>query len=83
MEIDLNPEIFGSFAFENPLEAFLAAPLPGFFPLVGPNGSRFVRVDICTGCVAKGLEDFLRPVHVGRGAFQIESSVVSEGLISD
>jgi hypothetical protein len=83
VKIDLNPEVPGSFVVENPLETLLATPLPGPFPLASPNGSRFSPVDLYTGCTAEGLEDFLRPVHVGWGAFQIQSSVVSEGLIPD
>jgi len=68
VEANMNSEVSGSFADGNPLEAFISAPFPSSFLLVGPDGSRFVPVYFRSGGAAKDLEYLLRPVHVGQGA---------------
>ncbi len=68
VEANLNSEVSGSFAGGNPLEAFVPSPFPSSFLLAGPDGNGLVPIYFRSGCAAKGLEDLLHPVHVGRGA---------------
>ncbi|CAM6056559.1 unnamed protein product [Sphagnum tenellum] len=51
--------------------------------LLSLDGGRFVPVDFGSGRVAKYLKDLLRLVQVRRGALQVESCVIGEGLVPD
>jgi hypothetical protein len=68
VEANLNSEVWSSFAGGDPLGAFIPSPFSSSFLLAGPYGSGLVPIYFRSGCAAKGLEDLLRLVHVGRGA---------------
>jgi len=68
VEANLDFEVSSSFVDGDPLEAFVPSLIPSSFLLASPDGSGFVPIYFRFGCAAKGLEDLLRPVHVGRGA---------------
>ncbi len=56
MESDLDSQVPHAFAFGDPLEPHLPAPLPLFVPFAGPNRTRFVPIDFCSGRLAKDVQ---------------------------
>ncbi len=83
MESNLDPQVPCASPFRNPFQPFGFPPLPVFVSPAGANGRRFAPINFGSGCAAKGFEDLLRPVHVGRGALQVKGYVVGKSLVSD
>ncbi len=83
MEANLDSQVSHPFAFWDPLESHLSAPLPIFVSFASPNRGRFVPIYFCSGRFAKNVQDFLGPFHVAMRALQIERCVVREGLVRD
>ncbi len=83
MESDLDSQVPHAFAFGDPLEPHLPAPLPLFVPFAGPNRTRFVPIDFCSGRLAKDVQNLLSLYHVFSGTLEVECGVVREGLVRD
>ncbi len=64
METDLDSQVSHPFAFRDPLESHLLAPLPIFVSFTGPDRGRFVPIYFCSRRLAKDVQDFLGPFHV-------------------
>ncbi len=83
MESHLDSQISHPFAFRDPLESHLLAPLPLFVSFTGPDHSRFVPIYFCSWRSTKDVQDFLRPFHVVACSLHVERGVVREGLVCD